>query len=390
MVELLVSMTLIIGLMVLLLSTVDQTQQLWGRTSSKATQFQTARYAFEIMARRLGQATLNTYWRPHDPSSTNSVADFQFRRQSELHFLSGPTSKIFTSPGIAGLSPDPKNAYPLHSVFFQAPLGQTEELVPGGGDELRFASLDDMLTGCGYFVEYGEDPDRPDFLPRDRFPPQVGFRLMELTVPGERLTLFQRPNDKVNNIEPMILNRENRPYLGMVDASRNPSASWVRPRWLEEALRRGEGTASPRFHYGRVMAENVIGLIFLPKLPPNDRVTRTALDLAPNYQFDSWRILRSNTGAADPATGARDNLLPPIVQVVMIAIDGPSAQRLEPKLGEPPAWSEGLFIKVRDEAELQEDLAKLEKRLSEDPARLNYRIFTTDVVLRGSKWSRDP
>ncbi len=390
MVELLVSMTLILGLMMLLLGTVDQTQQLWVRSSSKAAQFQTARHSFEIMARRLGQATLNTYWRPHDPSLTNSRADFQFRRQAELQFISGPTSKIFTSPTIGGLNSNPVLSYPFHSVFFQAPLGQTEEINDGGDDRLRFASLSEMLTACGYFVEYGEDPNRPDFLPKDRVPPQVAFRLMELTVAGERLTIFQRPNDNKSNVEPMILDEQSRPYMGLVDMVGTPETAWMRPRWMKEALRREQGVGKSRFYYGRVMAEHVIGLVILPKLPPQDRVNKESLDLAPHYQYDSWRILRGDTGLADPVTGARDNLLPPIVQIMMIAIDGPSAARLDAKVDKPPAWSEGLFQKVEDEGQLQEDMALLEKALKEDPARLNYRIFTTDVVLRGSKWSRDP
>lgn len=390
-VELMVSMGLILGLMVLLVTTVDQTQSLWNRTSSKATQFQTARYAFEVMARRLSQATLNTYWRPHDPSLTNAVADFQFRRHSELQFLSGPTSKIFTSPSIAGLNADPVNAYPLHSMFFQAPLGQTEETVDGRDDELRFAALSEMLTACGYFVEYGEDPDRPDFLPRDKFPPKVAFRLMELTMPGERLTIYQRPGDEVSsNVEPRVLNEQDGPYVGLVDMVGTPEAGWIRPRWMKEALRRGDGTASARFHYARVMAENVIGLIVLPKIPPEDRQNRSDLNLAPSYSYDSWRIMRGDSGKADPVTGARDSLLPPIVQLVMIAIDAPSAARLDSKLDEPPSWTEGLFEKVEDEQQLQDDLEKLETVLRDDPARLNHRVFTTDVVLRGSKWSRNP
>jgi uncharacterized protein (TIGR02599 family) len=135
------------------------------------------------------------------------------------------------------------------------------------------------------------------------------------------------------------------------------------------------------------MAENVIGMIVLPKVPPEDRDTPSSLELAPSYQYDSWRILRGDAGEADPKTGARDNLLPPIVQIVMIALDADSAGRLPNELAEPPKWTEGLFEKVEDERDLQEDLEKLEEVLKADPARLNYRVFTTDVVLRGSKWS---
>ena len=159
---------------------------------------------------------------------------------------------------------------------------------------------------------------------------------------------------------------------------------------MREALRRGEGTSVQRFHYARVMAENVIGMIVLPKLPPEDRSSPQRLDLAPTYQYDTWRILRGDSGSLDPVSGARDNNLPPIVQIIMIAIDSASAARLDAKLEEAPNWSEGLFARVDDEDALIEDMAKLEQALKDDPARINYRVFTTDVVLRGSKWSRDP
>ena len=52
-VEMLVSTAILGLLMVLLLSTVDQTQRVWLRTSNKLSQFQAARTAFEAMTRNL-------------------------------------------------------------------------------------------------------------------------------------------------------------------------------------------------------------------------------------------------------------------------------------------------------------------------------------------------
>src|SRR6185436_13730797 len=176
-VELMVSTALIAILMLLLLSTVDQTQNVWKRTTAKVAQFQASRAAFEAMTRRLGQATLNTYWRAQDGNSANSRADFLFRRHSELQFISGHTSDavgkngripgIFTSsPTLTGLTKPPDRAYPTHGVFFFAPLGVTEEpartTYPNGGvieGSVRFRDLDALVTACGYFIEYGDDPN---------------------------------------------------------------------------------------------------------------------------------------------------------------------------------------------------------------------------------------
>jgi len=76
--------------------------------------------------------------------------------------------------------------------------------------------------------------------------------------------------------------------------------------------------------------------------------------------------------------------------VLMVAIDEASAVRL-PR-DQIPDWTtrgdRQLFTKVDDENDLLGDVAELEKRLQAD--KVSYRIFSTDVVIRGSKWSKDP
>ena len=436
-VELLVSTALIAVLMLLLLSTVDQTQNLWKRTTAKVAQFQASRAAFEAMNRRLSQATLNTYWRAFDATSGNAKADFLFRRQSELQFISGHLSDastdsgmvpgIFTSkPSIPGLKTPTDRAYPTHGVFFFAPIGITEEPgLAGSGFEKtrRFRGLDSMLTACGYFVEYGDDPNRPKILPRataaaSGVPARNRFRLMELSVPAEEVTVYKRVDSVGGNASdptlstptstvpwkysstPQILDRTSNHYVGRVVTGPDPlkptlksNASWVRPFWMEVGFRRttlDTTNTVNRFAYGRVMADNVIALIVLPKLAEKDRSSPTEVgSLAPEYQYDSWRILKQDAGTVGVANSARDNLLPPIVQVVMVAIDENSALRLP--ADDIPDWTIGskqLFTKVKDEADLIADLAELETRLQ--ASNVNYRVFSTDVVIRASKWSKDP
>ena len=405
-VEMLVSTALIAAIMILILNTVDQTQRLWQRTSTKVAQFQSARTAFESMTRRLAQATLNTYWRAHTPSGESETNVFLFRRQSELQFLSGPSNRIFTSPSLRNLNEDPDLAYPTHAVFFFAPLGHTEEPESEALQEVRrFRQMDNLLTPVGYFLEYGDDPNRPEFLDSINYPPRKRFRLIELVVPTEKVGNYRRPNDKPDSgmIDPRVYDMRGRYYKGLVDKDRQPNQSWIRPLWMEDALERvtvsaseGGGSDRHQFQYGRVMAENIVALIIVPKLPDKDRESPGDLKEAPFFEYDSWHILDGDTIRSGNVTidnTARYNKLPPIVQVTMVAIDEASAVRAAGPGATTPNWTEGLFDNtspVDSEDELLERLERLEEILRNDSNRLNYRVFSTDVVIRGSKWSEEP
>ena len=402
-VELLASTALLLGVLVLLVGTVDQTQRVWRRTSEKTTQFQSARAAFEAMTRRLSQATLNTYWRAFETDMENEQADFRFRRQSELQFLSGPAERIFgATPSLPGLAHPVLASYPTHAVFFQAPLGYTEEVDGSSvGSLQRFRKLDGLLTGCGYFIEYGPEPDRPEFLTRiPGIPDRYRFRLMEMTVPAERLTIFSRPKDTKGFNDPRIFDELHQfPYKGLIQKDGTPEPAWVRPLWLRDALLRvptnGE-TEGSRFRFARTRAENIVALIILPKLAERDRVRIDEPELAPYYEYDSWRALvvgqgrvRDGSSFATVDNVARDNLLPPIVQVTMVAVDEASMDRMNLRVDNVPEWTSGLFKRARTEAEYHEDLQTLERGQLQK-AQLNYRIFSADVLIRASKWSRDP
>ncbi len=392
----LVSTALVAVIMLLLLSTVDSTQRLWQRTTAKATQFQAARNGFEAMTRRMSQATLNTYWSAYDPDRKNVAAEFRYRRRSELQFMSGPTMRIFGSPLIGNLNPEPELAYPTHAVFFQAPLGYTEEGLDETKGVRQFAGADSLLSACGYFLEFGDDPERPDFLTEINYPPKYRSRLMELSVPAERLTVYDRPetpegsriDQDLQDLDQIVRDEKGEDYVGLVETTRQPSESFVRPFWMKEGLaRETQEKGVTRFKFARPLADNIVALIVLPKLPQQDRVAADRLDeLAPSYEYDSWRILMK--GNNEPIrNSARDNLLPQIVQVIMVAVDEASALRKNATPDDPPGWTEELFQKVTTEADLQDEIATLEKRLREDPAKVTHRVFSTDVVIRGSKWS---
>ena len=85
------------------------------------------------------------------------------------------------------------------------------------------------------------------------------------------------------------------------------------------------------------------------------------------------------------------NQLPPVLQITMVAIDEASAIRLGFGAGSDDIF--GAAAKFTKSADYSKDLLQ-----SKDPAsleatliskRVNYRIFSTNVTIRGAKWSRE-
>jgi uncharacterized protein (TIGR02599 family) len=408
-VEVLVSTALLALIMALVMVTVDGTQRVMTRTTTKVSQFQAARTAFDTMTRRLSQATLNTYYRSFDTDTATETANFRYTRESELQFMTAPTAKIFSSPALANLSPDPANSYPGHAMFFFAPLGYTAESETNK-NTLRFRNLSSALNATGFFVEYGDEPESPAVLRQAQLVPErKRFRLVELAVPTEQLTVYRRPLDVAldTKIDPQILDVNKTHYIGMVDRNLLVTGAWKRPLWMVDALQRvsvsgtggsSGGASAFRFLNGRTLAENIVALIVLPKLAPQDRVvpgTTTVnpdrIDgVAPNYQYDSWRIIAQSPGAADQYKAARYHQLPPIVQITMVAVDESSGARIADYYkADLPKWTDGLFKVANTDQRFRDEMTQLEDRLQKDPTRPNYRIFSADVVLRGSKWSED-
>lgn len=316
-VELLVACAVLMTILVVIFNIVSQTSNLWRSTSSKITAFQSARAAFEAVTRNLSQATLNHYidyydanWR-HTTAAGGQAANYG--RFSELEFVSGPAAELL--PSASGKV--------THAVFFQAPLGRTDD------EDLRIESPG-MLNAAGYFVEFGPASTYsqiPRFLQGRTASDHPGFRLIEWVQPSEKLTLY--------------------------DSSYNAGQQWA---WFQQAL------ASRQ--YCRVMAENIIALVILPRGADN-----TALGI--KYSYDSTTA----TYVED-----RSYLLPPLLQVTMVAIDEDSAQRLRDVYGtsQPPLVPAGAFQTI---ASYDHDLAELESVLAGNRGgpRLNYRVFSTTI-----------
>ena len=314
-------------ILVIIFMIISQTSSLWKSTTSKIAAFQNARAAFEAVTRNLSQATLNHYldyydkdWNHTTTSPTNALPA-HYGRYSELELVSGPASELFPSP-------DGKVS---HAVFFQAPLGKTDST------DLTMESPG-MLNAVGYFVGFGPRSryeQVPIFLLGEAGADRVGFRLIEWVQPAENLAIYDKS------------------YLG--------GQPW---RWFQDPV--GDGLSC------RVMAENVVALIILPK-----RDAANAPPLAATYSYDSL-----TTGYVDD----RSHLLPPLLQVTLVAIDEVSAQRLRSIHGDsqPPIIPAGAFQSI---GTYDKDLQDLEDVLNgkNGGPRLNYRIFTTTVSTKENK-----
>lgn len=210
-------------------------------------------------------------------------------------------------------------------LFFQAPFGYSETRKGMSG----------ALNTWGYYVEYGDDGGtRPPFVPTR---PRWRFRLMEYMEPAERFALYK------------------------------DGSAWEPP------------SGDARKPYAHVLAENVVALVALPRLSPREDAAGTAL--APKYEYNS----------ADDGSPDTRNQLPPVVQVAVVAIDEASALRMS--ANDVEAVKTRLDRLFQDAGHFASDLTRsaggdgsLEALLI--ARRINYHIFTTNVLLRGAKWSR--
>ncbi len=330
-VELLVSLTVMVLLAVILVGILDSASRITQQTRNSIESFQAARAAFETITSRLAQATLNTYYSYDDLANPTL-----YRRQSELHFLTGQAKDILPSDVL-------QNQRFGHAIFFQYPGGFNPDLT---------GPLRELLNGCGYFISFcKEDDERLGLVPEipglNISEDKYRYRLIEVLQPAANLGVYKDPTAH---------------------------------QWIVELCKMKET------QFG-VLADNVFLLAILPRLSPSDDVMRTSL--APEYTYDSRadRAFSSTTATGDKITSSTLHQLPPQVEVVMIALDRPSAQRLAAKNGDsPPDLGVGEEASRFVEAsKLDEDLAELLKLLNGN--HLRYRVFRTVVPIKGAKWS---
>jgi uncharacterized protein (TIGR02599 family) len=370
--ELLVASAVFIVIVGVVLNFTDQTSKIWRGATAKIQAFQEARAGFDSMTRNLAQAMLNTYYDYYDSSNVPrtkvltqaGLANFipaKYDRLSDLHFVCGQADTL-----LANGTPSIKTQ--SHAVFFQAPKGYS----------VHHDRLDTALNACGYFLLFDDGASTvPDFISNSPgFKPRYRFRMMEMTQSSEDLGVY-RTSSGAND-------------------------------WFVKSA----GANS------RVIAENVIALVLLPKLP--DRQDDPAkpskgVALAPRYNFNS-RVPLGSSGdpdwpSASPAfpgdefsaygsdnklrNMTRHHQLPPVMRAILVVIDEASAARLQGNSGAIPAAIDlsgtGLFT---DASKLDDDLQALEDiclakpgNLTGNTLKLNYRVFSTDILMRQAKWS---
>ena len=369
--ELLVAVSILGMMLVMMVSVLGQVQESWRVTRGKVSQFEEARRGLEAVSRRLSQATLNTYWAYDDNELPTSYV-----RQSELHYVSGGVEEMFGS----GVAPG-GGRRTGHAVFFQAPFG-----FAGGHDE--FVGYGGLLNVWGYYLEHRSDAhERPGFLGSEVgvAAPRWRWRLMEYRPPAQQ-----------NRVYDEALKQK-------VGVGKNSYFKWfadARPGGVNHmANYRGSG-GSGGARTVRVLADNVVALVLLPRRvddgggdPESEK-----LELAPDYEYDTRRWQWQGGGEAgggDRRSGLTQHVLPPLVDVTLVAIDERSAVRLGQFDGAGgPAGAAlelvpaGLFRVARD---YDRDLEQLESRLRGDdgvlPVAVDYRVFQTTVKMRASGWS---
>jgi uncharacterized protein (TIGR02599 family) len=369
--ELLVAVAVLLVVMVLLLQVTGGVGEIWKSSSGKISAFQNARSAFATVNRTLARATLNTYndyvnasGAYRTAASSSAFTPVKFARASELHFLSGPASALV--PGADAV----KN--PGQAVFFQAPLGETDESSLGG--------LNRTLNSCGFYIQYGDADSSlvPAWL-QPLFSSTKRFRLMQFVEPTEDLRVYTASAG------------------GGYPAKPSNSSSWL------EAFKTPAGAQQPR---ARVLAEDVCLLVIRPRLAPKDEenaasglgssytdAERGSL-LCPNYHYDS-RAWQSDAPAGRvPAAGSTitrpelmRNQVPPIVDVAMVSVDRRSLARFDQSGANPPAELQVPGTLFTDSSKLEADLAAFSTQLSN--AKIRHRVFRTSVEIQGSKWSNN-
>jgi len=379
-VEILLATTIFLLLMAVALRIFSQTSQIWQRSTEEAKAFQSARLGFDLMTRNLSQATLNSYIDYVDinnnfPAAAGTTGTNKYdgnpqryARQSDLHFYLGYSglSVGFGTPVPKTTGTMPGTINTGEAVFFQFPGGYTTGTNISGA--LTYANMDRLMNACGYYVQFSDESSlRPPSGPGQTFPnlplQKYRYRLMQMLQPTEM----------------------NRVY----SSGTNPSAWFTGTNVTQMAC---------------PIADNVVALFVRPLDPADPTLCK---DL---YKYDShpavaWDasgkpIYKAGlTAAVPPIQPTTENQLPPMIQVTMVAIDELSAKHLAITSGTnqptiiqntlaglataPGVTNPGLFGTPTN---LEKCVTYVEKIFQAN--HINYRIFSTTVPIRESKWTK--
>lgn len=410
-------------IMVILTQSFTTISSSWKSATNRGSAFANARAGFEALKLNLSQATLNTYVGYADangvpvqlynpsfvPAGTSELTTVpnQYVRASELHFITGPSQAILNHIDVKASNTQTTG----QAVFFQAPVG----FVSTAADR----PLNTLVNVMGYYIAFNSSADfTPTALtpsnPPDPTVPSIPirwrYRLMEVIQPAENNGIYYSTCEN----SPAGVGSFDGITVGVTQY--NYDLRWIGnlcfPPAPATTLTASGAFANTVQH---PLADNIIAMALLPKLPDAETAgtgigNGTAHPLANEYTYDS-RLWETGTGSPHPftPTGSKldlarwRNQLPPILELVIIAIDETSAQRLENQYGNgsahtPPFSNSNLiqkagldlnadvFQKYKPPAiTVDTDIAKVETALN--TLGVSYRIFHTDVALNNSQWS---
>jgi uncharacterized protein (TIGR02599 family) len=253
-----------------------------------------------------------------------------------------------------------------------------------------------LLCGRGYFISWGDDLGfRPPFLASvTTVQPRFRYRLMEYSPTSESNQIYYDP--------------VNAGDLG----NRRPITDPGRTRqWFQDALAptstilAGESRTTRAFT--RPVADNIIALVISPQYEQSATQPNPE-SLAPLYVYDSVYgpypppgepgapERTGNPGAPPPPPGSQgtQHTLPPLLKITMVAIDSAAGERLA-ELGNAaqqqrlagilaPLFTSATNYNAPNSA-YRGDLQTLTNFLVAE--KLNYRVFSTTVVMKQARWS---
>ena len=312
--EVLVAMA-VLGLMaVMMLTVTSSAQKIAKQTASRTEQFREGRRAFDRINQRLSKATLNTYWdyvaSDGTPRPTNNAATNSFTPSKYARI----SELRYLQTNASSLTAPGGGTMVGNAIFFQAPLGKS--------DSTSLAGMNSLLNTTGFYIKRSDDSAlRPATVSASK----TRYRLFEFTESTENLTIYSLTSGNVANTS---------------------------TAWFTTPL------ATPA--NSRPLADNIVALLF--------QAQYIDASATPTSSFNYSSAPRGS--ATQPI---EENNLPPNVRVTMIALDEPSARRVE----------DG-SITLTDAAN-DASLAVLEGELMDK--RLNYRKFESTVSIGPAKWS---
>ena len=380
-VEMMVSIAVLAMLLVLVLQMLEQMQRTWKTTRHNVTEFKSARSGFEEMSRRLSQATLNSYWGYKYGTLSRNGVSVRYGQavipESELHFVSGPANILFGSE-------KPRNgaSRTTHAVFFQAPFGICFDADKKDSTRLEFEQLNRLLNAWGYLVEFNTDAlDRPRFLSQLNNAPTIRprYRLMEFRQPTEYLQVYR--TNKGEGLRDLNTQTRGDYYKWFTDGLFGVNSEY------NAVADAPEGKSF--FRTLRPVAENIIGMILQPRESAVEESKQQKVALAPEYLYDSrrWQWSRNTTL---PISKKSRHQVPPILDVTFIAVDDASFSNFASRKGikesadDPKLIEDTLFVRAEN---YDLDMLALQTKL--DKEKLDYRVFTSSIRMRESKWTSD-